>query len=239
MTLTLPRIDSHITGPDGKMTRDWYKALTTSTTSLNGILSGQTIYTDTGAVNALVIASGAKTLTKGLVRYIVPAHTNTSTSVTLNDSGLGAKQIVIGDGVTVPAVGQIVIGQTIQVIYDGIRWELQASSAANQSINGNLQVAGTLQVTGATTLTGGVTGAMAATGAVSGDSISATNAVSAGTYSKTGSTTVGALPAAGTAGAGARYFVTDANATTFLSVVAAGGANKVPVVSDGTNWRIG
>ena len=36
------------------------------------------------------------------------------------------------------------------------------------------------------------------------------------------------------AGAGARSFVTDATATTFLSTVAGGGANKVPVVSDGT-----
>jgi hypothetical protein len=55
----------------------------------------------------------------------------------------------------------------------------------------------------------------------------------------TGSTTVASLPSASTAGAGARAFVTDANATTFLSTVAGGGANKVPVVSDGTNWLIG
>lgn len=58
-------------------------------------------------------------------------------------------------------------------------------------------------------------------------------------YVKTGSTTVAGLPSASTAGSGARAFVTDANATTFLSTVAGGGANKVPVVSDGTNWIIG
>ena len=52
-------------------------------------------------------------------------------------------------------------------------------------------------------------------------------------------TTVAALLAAATAGAGAVAFVTDANATTFASIVAAGGANGVPVYSDGTNWRIG
>ena len=53
--------------------------------------------------------------------------------------------------------------------------------------------------------------------------------------------TVAALPSASgtTAGAGARAFVTDANATTFASIVAGGGANGVPVYSDGTNWRIG
>lgn len=51
--------------------------------------------------------------------------------------------------------------------------------------------------------------------------------------------TVAGLLAAATAGAGARAFVTDANATTFASIVAGGGANGVPVYSDGTNWRIG
>jgi hypothetical protein len=51
--------------------------------------------------------------------------------------------------------------------------------------------------------------------------------------------TVATLPLAGTAGAGARAVVTDANSTTFASVVAGGGANVVPVYSDGTNWRIG
>lgn len=50
---------------------------------------------------------------------------------------------------------------------------------------------------------------------------------------------VAQLPSAASAGAGTRRFVTDATATTFMSVVVGGGSNKVPVVSDGTNWRIG
>ena len=58
-------------------------------------------------------------------------------------------------------------------------------------------------------------------------------------YFNHGTLTVATLPAAATAGAGARAFVTDANATTFASIVAGGGANGVPVYSDGTNWRIG
>lgn len=56
---------------------------------------------------------------------------------------------------------------------------------------------------------------------------------------KLGPLTVANLPAAATAGAGSVGFVTDANATTFASVVAAGGANGVPVYCDGANWRIG
>jgi len=49
--------------------------------------------------------------------------------------------------------------------------------------------------------------------------------------------TVATLPAAGNTGA--REFVTDANATTFASIVAGGGSNGVPVYDDGTHWRIG
>jgi hypothetical protein len=51
--------------------------------------------------------------------------------------------------------------------------------------------------------------------------------------------TVATLPSAATSGTGARAFVSDANATTFASTVAGGGANKVPVYSDGTNWKVG
>ncbi len=58
-------------------------------------------------------------------------------------------------------------------------------------------------------------------------------------YFNHGTLTVATLPTAATAGVGARAFVTDASATTFASVVAGGGLNKVPVYSDGTDWRIG
>jgi len=61
----------------------------------------------------------------------------------------------------------------------------------------------------------------------------------AGTAFTTGAQTVAQLPAAATAGAGARAFVTDATVTTFASTVVGGGANGVPVVSNGTNWIIG
>lgn len=56
---------------------------------------------------------------------------------------------------------------------------------------------------------------------------------------KTAVKTVATLGAAATVGAGARSFVTDATVTTFASVVAGGGANAVPVYSDGVAWRIG
>jgi hypothetical protein len=49
--------------------------------------------------------------------------------------------------------------------------------------------------------------------------------------------TVSQLPAAGNRSA--NNFVTDATATTFGTIVAGGGANKVPVYDDGAAWRIG
>lgn len=54
-----------------------------------------------------------------------------------------------------------------------------------------------------------------------------------------GTFTVATLPLAATAGSGARSFVTDANAATFKTALVGGGANKVPVFSDGTGWFIG
>lgn len=55
-------------------------------------------------------------------------------------------------------------------------------------------------------------------------------------------TVVGTLPTCNAGTKAARYFVTDANATFTAgigAIVAAGGANNVPVTCDGTNWRIG
>jgi hypothetical protein len=46
------------------------------------------------------------------------------------------------------------------------------------------------------------------------------------------------LPSA-VSNAGARAFITDGSTATFAATVAGGGANKVPVYSDGTNWKVG
>ena len=46
------------------------------------------------------------------------------------------------------------------------------------------------------------------------------------------------LPAA-VGNAGARAFITDGSTTTFNATVAGGGANKVPIFSDGTVWKVG
>lgn len=70
------------------------------------------------------------------------------------------------------------------------------------------------------------------------------NWVGAGSqYIQGGVTTVGALPACAAGTKAARLFVTDSNAASYTAgigaIVAAGGATNVPVICDGTNWRIG
>lgn len=72
---------------------------------------------------------------------------------------------------------------------------------------------------------------------ITGSPIITTAIISESTYVGHEVVLVAALGSAATPGR--RKFVSDANATTFASVVAGGGANNVPVYSDGTNWRIG
>lgn len=51
--------------------------------------------------------------------------------------------------------------------------------------------------------------------------------------------TIASIPTAASAGAGARLFVSDSLAPVFNTTVAAGGAQNVPIYSDGTDWRVG
>ena len=234
MSVVLPRPGAKVLQENGSFDRIWYKALEDATKNINGLVSGQTIYTDTGTVDAMVINSGISAYTRGLVRYVVPAYTNDSVNVTLADSGLTPQIVQFPDG-TFPAVGAIVAGQTLEVIYNGAQWEIQNLQATNQVINGDLAVAGNLSVTGTSQFTGQVNSTAAI---VAGTSLQATTAVIAGTYVQMQIVAVGSLPAAGSY-AGARFIVNNATATTYNSIVAAGGANIVPVFSDGTNWRIG
>ncbi len=59
-----------------------------------------------------------------------------------------------------------------------------------------------------------------------------------GFVSKLTTTAVASLPSAA-ANTGRSFMVSDANDTTFWSVVAAGGTNVIKVTSDGADWRIG
>jgi len=108
---------------------------------------------------------------------------------------------------------------------------------AAQGDSTNIAIALIPKGTGAVT----VSGSVAASAEVSGnsgafDDLACLN-LDVDTVVRQTVVTVAALGSAATPGH--RKFVSDANATTFASIVAGGGANNVPVYSDGTNWRIG
>ena len=63
--------------------------------------------------------------------------------------------------------------------------------------------------------------------------------VTSGIIPATTNYTVATLPSAATSGVGARSFVTDALGPIFGATVVGAGAVKVPVYSDGTDWKVG
>lgn len=71
------------------------------------------------------------------------------------------------------------------------------------------------------------------------DNFAAAGKIIAASTLKHGVSTVAILPTCNAGAEGTRSGVTDANATTFLSVVAGGGSNHVPVYCNGTAWVIG
>jgi hypothetical protein len=65
------------------------------------------------------------------------------------------------------------------------------------------------------------------------------NTVVISSYIKTTPVTFSTLPTASIAGSGARAFITDANTTTFGAYVGGGGANNMPLFSNGSAWFVG
>lgn len=98
---------------------------------------------------------------------------------------------------------------------------------------------GTWTQAAAADLSDTITGSGSLVKATSPTLVTPTLGVATATSVKTTATTVAGLATCNSGAKGTRDFVTDANATTFLSTVAGGGANNVPVVCDGTNWVIG
>jgi len=65
------------------------------------------------------------------------------------------------------------------------------------------------------------------------------NTVVTSSYIKITPVTFNTLPTASIAGSGARAFITDANTTTFGAYVGGGGANNMPLFSNGSAWFVG
>lgn len=86
--------------------------------AITQLLDRSHTYTDTGAVNALVITPNPAmtSLAAGQSFFFTPANTTTSASATININGIGAVGIANQDGVLLPAgaliVGSYYIGET-------------------------------------------------------------------------------------------------------------------------------
>lgn len=143
--------------------------------------------------------------------------------------------VSVGGAIVNPLVKHATNDFRIKNIATGAITNISATTYENNvnfstfSTTGAISIGAASSVSGNWTVTGSViaSGNVVATGALIGASV------------RTAPVAVGSLPTAASAGSGSRRLVSDANATTFNSVVAGGGANIVPVYSDGTNWRIG
>ena len=209
-------LDTNTTGANN--TAVGYNALTANTDGVqNTAVGSQALDANTGGdyntavgYDALSAVSTSNYSTGLGYRAINAATTNGG------NTGVGADALLLATGSNNTAVGyaagnSLTTGSNNTVIgYDA---DVSSATVSNEVTIGNSSV--TLMRAPGLTMTVGLK------------------------WINNGTQTVAALVAAATAGAGARAVVTDANATTFHSIVAGGGANVVPVFSDGTNWRIG
>jgi hypothetical protein len=116
-------------GVFGSSTLDSTATLDTNYAAIAAAINDLNTYsnqvTDTGAANAIVVTSGPNltaTLAFGLTLYVKMAATNTSTVVSLNLNGLGARSVLIATGAG-PPVGSLVAAGVYQFIYDGTNFQ--------------------------------------------------------------------------------------------------------------------
>ena len=217
-----------------------------SATTLGNITADDTTLTSTTASDDIIInAESGLFKILGTTGFAIPVGTTAqrsgspATGTLRYNSTTGALELY--DGAAWDATGDFT---TLVQSFDGdastVAFTLSAATTTESlivSINGVLQEPTTAYAVSSTTLT--FTEAPATGDKIIVRFMTKTLGSTVGTYVKTSPVAVSGLPSASSVGAGSRAFVTDANATTFASIVASGGSNGVPVYSDGTNWRIG
>lgn len=166
--------------------------------------------------------------------------TGNTTVITFNGPITSASNSTINTGATTTtAISTLATSGTVTI---GGPSQSGTITLGQSTTSQTLNIQAAAVISGQTkTINIGTTGASGSTTAIAlGSSVSgATSITTVNGVIKHQVYTVATLPSASTSGSGARSFVSDANTTTFAAIVAGGGANPVPVYSDGTNWRIG
>jgi hypothetical protein len=185
-------------------------------------VNGFTLTLEASTKSIWLLLSPAGTLATGTIVLPPVAGCFDGQEVLVTSTAIIGLLTVNGNGAIVSAgPDSIAAGGSFVLRYRALTttWYVVAKSIGNRVEAGSIVCTGTIN------------GPFVEVDEVSADSVFA--ATSLGQFPGT----VAALGSA--ANAGVRKFVTDANATTFGSIVAGGGSNAVPVYSDGTNWRIG
>jgi len=202
-----------------------------------GQVQDGTYSTLTGVTGTDTIAgSAAINLTSyaaGQFFNFVSAGANTTTSVTLNINGIGAKNIT-KNGSTALAIGDIASGAMISVIYDGTQFQLQTGVSGVTTFSG-----GTTGLTPATATKGAIT--LAGTLATANGGTNLTSFTSGGAVyaTSTSALTTGTLPVASggtgvaTLTSGAVVIGAGTSAVTSVSPTTTG---NCLFTTDGTNW---
>ena len=185
--------------------------------TLSGNILGDRIVNGTTELDIQVANGNANLTIGGTSNVVVWATTGQYVTGLISASGNITGGNVLG-GANVNATTHT--GSTVSV--SGTITSGNILTAGLISATGNVNV-GNLINAGLTSVTGNITGG---------------NILTAGIV-KTTARAYATLPTAANAGAGARSFITDGNTAVFGSQVIAGGANSVPVWSNGTNWYVG
>lgn len=157
----------------------------------------------------------------------ISAGNITVTTVGAYKLGTGATKITSSDNTSVELTPDTGANALAGVKVGGLGYILGPNGARNITLNYG-------GVSGVVGLQGNVT-----IGTAASSTLTVNGNITASVIIKTGAFSVSSLPTASSVGAGARSFVTDANTITFNSAVTVGGANNVPVFSDGIVWRVG
>lgn len=125
------------TGPEPLSNLD--NNYTALTAALNALSSFSNYYVDSsGAPNSITVTVPAPqtvAYTNGLFLQVKLANTNTATAVNINVNALGAKTVLLNDGIA-PPIGSLTSASVLDLIYDGTNFRVMSLRASTTFTTG-------------------------------------------------------------------------------------------------------